>query len=261
LQNKANFKMGNINISTARTKAYANEQRTMNNEHYSKQTQSNPISNAQTAYFACRTRDCRGDKAQVLGNKDLAERYHSEILAPVHNPTLADGDFKSAMQAEYSGLRVGNLRVFYIKRITAKTRDVELKVANIGTGCDDENNRAVIPLTTGLRRVFNQNHLTYIRVRMKNSGNVPIAAEQIRQLLHDRHHITPPQTDDFSIVTAAEVAEAARGISGTLTVLLIALAGLSLLIGGVVMMNILLISVTERKPEIGLRRALVVRQD
>jgi len=51
--------MGNINISTARTKAYAKEHRTMNNEHYPKQTQSKPISNAQTAYPACQTRDCR----------------------------------------------------------------------------------------------------------------------------------------------------------------------------------------------------------
>jgi hypothetical protein len=58
MQNKANVKMGNINISKATLKAYANEQRTMNNEHYSKQSQSNPISNAQTAYFACRRR-CR----------------------------------------------------------------------------------------------------------------------------------------------------------------------------------------------------------
>jgi hypothetical protein len=58
MQNKANFKMGNINISTANTKAYAKEQRAMNNERYSKQTQTKPISNAQTAYFACRRR-CR----------------------------------------------------------------------------------------------------------------------------------------------------------------------------------------------------------
>jgi len=58
MQNKANFKMGKIAISTARTKAYAKEQRTMNNEHYSKQTQSKPISNAETAYSTYRTRDC-----------------------------------------------------------------------------------------------------------------------------------------------------------------------------------------------------------
>ncbi len=58
MQNKPNVKIGKINISTAIIKTYATEQRTMNNEHYPKQTQSNPIPNAQTAYPACRTRDC-----------------------------------------------------------------------------------------------------------------------------------------------------------------------------------------------------------
>jgi putative ABC transport system permease protein len=130
----------------------------------------------------------------------------------------------------------------------------------VSPGGDDENNRAVIPLTTGLRRVFNQNHLSYIRIRMRNPDDVPAAAAQIGRLLHERHHITPPQSDDFSVVTAGEVADAARGISGTLTALLISLAGLCLLIGGVVMMNILLISVSERKREIGLRRALGATQ-
>jgi len=123
-------------------------------------------------------------------------------------------------------------------------------------GGDDENNRAVVPLTTGLRRLFNQNHLTYIRVRMKNPDDVPATAEKMRAVLHDRHHINPPEVDDFSIVTAAEVAEAARGISGTLTALLGGLAGLGLLVGGAVMMNILLVSVAERTREIGLRRAV-----
>jgi hypothetical protein len=65
MQNKANVKMGNIIISTATTKPYLDEQQTTNNERCSKQTQSNPISNAQIAYPACRTRVCRGGKAQV----------------------------------------------------------------------------------------------------------------------------------------------------------------------------------------------------
>jgi hypothetical protein len=58
MQNKANFKMGNINISTATLKPYATEQRKIRNERYSKQTQSKPISNAETAYSAYQTRDC-----------------------------------------------------------------------------------------------------------------------------------------------------------------------------------------------------------
>jgi len=65
MQNKANVKIGKITVSPATLKAYANEQRTMNKKRYPKQTQSNPISNAQTPYPACRTRVCRGDEAQV----------------------------------------------------------------------------------------------------------------------------------------------------------------------------------------------------
>jgi putative ABC transport system permease protein len=121
---------------------------------------------------------------------------------------------------------------------------------------DDFDRRVIIPLTTGLRRVFNQDHITNIRVKVRNTRQLVPIADQIRQLLHERHHITPPQEDDFAIFSAAEVAKMARGISGTLTLLLSALAGLSLIVGGVVLMNILLISVGERTKEIGLRRAL-----
>jgi putative ABC transport system permease protein len=107
-----------------------------------------------------------------------------------------------------------------------------------------------------MRRLYNQDHLSYIRVRMESAAQVPAAAKEIRQLLHERHHIVPPQEDDFSVVTAGEVAEAARGISLTLARLLMALAGLALLVSGAVMMNILLLGVTQRRREIGLRRAI-----
>ena len=120
----------------------------------------------------------------------------------------------------------------------------------------DFDNRLLIPLTTGLRRLFNQEHLSYIRVKVKDPDQATSVGAQIRQLLHERHHITPPQEDDFAIVTASETAEAVKGISGTLNMLLAALSGLSLLVGGVVLMNILLISVGERQKEIGLRRAI-----
>jgi putative ABC transport system permease protein len=127
---------------------------------------------------------------------------------------------------------------------------------DVSPGGEDENIRAVIPLTTGLRRLYNQDHLSYIRVRIANAGQVAAMAKEIRQLLHERHHIVPPQEDDFSIVTAGEVAEVARSISLTLTRLLTALAGLALLVSGAVMMNILLLGVSQRKSEIGLRRAI-----
>jgi putative ABC transport system permease protein len=124
----------------------------------------------------------------------------------------------------------------------------------------DFDNRVLIPLTTGMRRLLNLDHISYVRVKVKDPKDLIGIGEEIRGILHERHHIMPPQEDDFAIVTAAEVAKMARGISGTLTYLLSALAGLSLLVGGIVLMNILLISVGERTKEIGLRRAVGARR-
>jgi putative ABC transport system permease protein len=124
----------------------------------------------------------------------------------------------------------------------------------------DFDNRVLIPLTTGMRRLLNVDHISYVRVKVKDPKDLIGIGEEIRGILHERHHIMPPQEDDFAIVTAAEVAKMARGISGTLTYLLSALAGLSLLVGGIVLMNILLISVGERTKEIGLRRAVGARR-
>ncbi len=124
----------------------------------------------------------------------------------------------------------------------------------------DFDNRVLIPLTTGMRRFLNQDYISYIRVKVKDPKDLTRIGEKIRDILHDRHHITPPQEDDFAIVTAADIAKTARGISGTFSFLLTALAALSLIVGGIVLMNILLISVSERVKEIGLRRALGATQ-
>ena len=130
-------------------------------------------------------------------------------------------------------------------------------VSPMGETFDD---RLLIPLTTGLRRLLNQEHITNIRVKVQDSRELDRIAGEIRQLLHERHHITPPAEDDFAIFSAVEIARNARGISRTLTILLSALAGLSLIVGGIVLMNILLISVGERTKEIGLRRAVGATQ-
>jgi putative ABC transport system permease protein len=181
-------------------------------------------------------------EGEGIAPEDMATMAHVAVLGTRLARTLFGDESPVG-----SDIQINNIR-FRIKGV--------LEHHDVSPGGDDENNRAVIPLTTGLRRVYNQNHLTYIRVRMKDAADVPRAAEEIRQLMHEQHHVTPPEQDDFSVVTAAEVAEAARGISGTLSALLIGLAALALLVGGVVMMNILLVSVSERTREIGIRRAV-----
>jgi len=148
-------------------------------------------------------------------------------------------------------VQVGDVR-FRVKGI--------LQTRGVSPHGGDFDSRVMIPLSTGLRRLFNQAHLSNIRVKLTDPKQLVPISEEIRNLLHQRHHINPPKEDDFAVFSAAEVAKEARGISRTLTYLLSALAALSLLVGGIVLMNILLISVGERIKEIGLRRAVGARQ-
>jgi len=165
--------------------------------------------------------------------------------------TLSASDLFGSQNPIGEDIQIGNAR-FRVKGI--------LELRGTSPTGEEFDRRIVIPLTTGMRRVFNQDYITNIRVKVRDSRQIESIAGEIRQLLHERHHIAPPKEDDFAIFSAADIAKMARGISGTLTYLLAALAGLSLLVGGIVLMNILLISVGERKKEIGLRRALGATQ-
>jgi len=143
----------------------------------------------------------------------------------------------------------------YINKISFTVKGLLEKRGTSPMGMDFDN-RIILPITTAMRRVMNVDHLGAIRIITEDTSLIPAQEKAINTLIHQRHHITPPQEDDFRIITALVIAKLARGISGTLSILLIALAALSLFVGGIVLMNILLISVVERTREIGLRRAL-----
>jgi putative ABC transport system permease protein len=95
-----------------------------------------------------------------------------------------------------------------------------------------------------------------IMVSATSAGNTSRAESQIRGLLRDRHHLQPGTDDDFSIRNLSEIASASQEGTRTLTTLLAAIAAVSLLVGGIGIMNIMLVSVTERTREIGLRMAV-----
>ncbi|MEA1997036.1 MAG: ABC transporter permease [Gemmatimonadota bacterium] len=143
----------------------------------------------------------------------------------------------------------------FINRVGLFVKGV-LESRGVSPGGRDFDNRIILPITTAMRRVMNVDYLGGIRIISEDPSFIPEQAEAIRELIHRRHHITPPQEDDFNVITPTIIAELAGGISRTLFVLLIVLASLSLIIGGVVMMNIQLVSVAARTGEIGLRRAL-----
>ncbi|NOZ84893.1 MAG: FtsX-like permease family protein [Deltaproteobacteria bacterium] len=143
----------------------------------------------------------------------------------------------------------------YVNKVRLTVKGVLEKKGTSPMGTDFDN-RIIVPITTAMRRVLNVDHVGAIRIITRDAALMPRQIKEIRALIHARHHITPPQEDDFRIASPVSIAKMARGTSRTLSILLIALAGLSLIVGGVVLMNILLISVGERQKEIGLRRAV-----
>ena len=148
-------------------------------------------------------------------------------------------------------------QTLYVNKVALTVKGVLQHKGTGGMGgVADFDNRIVVPITTAMRRIMNVDYVGAVRIVSKDANLMPDQIKAIRELIHRRHHITPPQEDDFRIVTPTILAGIVRGTSRTLTLLLGSLAGLSLLVGGVVLMNILLISVAERTKEIGLRRAV-----
>ncbi|NLS94955.1 MAG: ABC transporter permease [Planctomycetaceae bacterium] len=144
----------------------------------------------------------------------------------------------------------------YINKVSLTVKGVLEHRGTSGGPGGDFDNRVIIPITTAMRRVMNVDHVGAIRIVTQDASLMERQARQIEDLIRRRHHITPDVDDDFRIITPAIIADMVRGTSRTLSLLLTALASLSLLVGGVVLMNILLISVAERTKEIGLRRAV-----
>ena len=97
-------------------------------------------------------------------------------------------------------------------------------------------------------------------VKATDSGEVDSAIAQITRELHERHHIQPKQDDDFTVRNLSEIAAASESATQVMTMLLLSVASISLLVGGIGIMNIMLVSVTERTREIGIRMAIGARR-
>ncbi len=118
----------------------------------------------------------------------------------------------------------------------------------------DQDDAAFIPYTTAITRMFGQNYLSNITVKVADLAGIDATQAEITQLLITRH-----RTEDFMIRNTASIMEMATQTQNTLTVLLGAVAAISLLVGGIGVMNIMLVSVTERTREIGIRMATGAR--
>ncbi len=147
-----------------------------------------------------------------------------------------------------------------------RIKDIPFRVVGVlsykgGQGMGgDQDDVVLIPWTTAMRRLVGVTYLQGINVSAASEKEVPEAQNEITQLLRQRHRIRPGDNDDFFIFTQQDIASTAESTSKVMTTLLASIAAVSLLVGGIGIMNIMLVSVTERTREIGIRRAIGARR-
>ena len=128
------------------------------------------------------------------------------------------------------------------------------------TGWQNPDDDLYVPLLTAAQRVFGTDRLGWINVGISNDTNVDYVMMTIEQILRQKHDIGPGGENDFRINDWSQFSDLRRQATGIFTALIAVIAGISLIVGGIGVMNIMLVSVTERTREIGLRKALGATQ-
>ncbi len=148
---------------------------------------------------------------------------------------------------------------------TVRIRNVPFKVVGVlsrkGQNAmgQDQDDVILSPYTTVIQRLSHFTNLRYILVSATSLNAIPVAQSQITDLLRMRHKIQPYEADDFTIRNQSDLANTATATTQILTILLASIASVSLLVGGIGIMNIMLVSVTERTREIGIRMSIGAR--
>jgi putative ABC transport system permease protein len=144
-------------------------------------------------------------------------------------------------------VRVGNIPFVIIGLLESK---------GAGMGGQNQDDRIIIPYTTAMKRITGEKYLRSINVQIGSADRMEIAQEQITSLLRQRHRLATGRDNDFNIFNQKEIADTVNSISKIIILLLGSIAGISLVVGGIGIMNIMLVSVTERTREIGIRIAV-----
>lgn len=144
---------------------------------------------------------------------------------------------------------------------TVRIKNIEFKIIGVtkakgGSGFGSQDDMIFVPLSSAQRFLAGDSYVTTISVKAKTADSMTEIQDQITNLLLARHNITDSTQADFNTLNQADIVATASSVTGTFTALLAAVAGISLVVGGIGIMNMMLTTVTERTREIGLRKAI-----
>ncbi|MCK9408483.1 MAG: ABC transporter permease [Bacteriovoracaceae bacterium] len=212
-----------------------------------------------------------GKEAQANGNNTLVDISGQTPAAEgVFNLAVTEGRFYSEKENRNLA-RVAVITPHVREKLFGNENPVGqmIKIDNvpfqvIGTigprGLDphgtDKDNEILIPLNTVMRRVANLEYVMFVKYLVRDEQRINETAEQIKSMLREKHSINATEEDDFMVITPVRVKELIANASKTFNLYLPLLAFVSLFVGGIVVINLMLISVSERTKEIGLRKAV-----